>query len=143
MRPARAPRACAVVLSAAIAMGLGACQPMPEGAGTGALPTVALPGAFGSAPLIDLAGQEWQPRVDRGYVSAIGSRCAAVTLSPVGGGPRVHRSACLEDGAWQIMVPLALGLGEPDPRFPPLSDPTVPPAPPAAPPPAFKLRSSS
>ena len=83
-------------------------------------------GAFGTAPLVDQSGRAWQPRVGRSYVSATGHACSTVALTPAGAGMAVQRVACLQDGAWTIVVPLALAPGEADPRFAPIADPTAP-----------------
>ncbi len=116
----------AAMLAGAAAF-LGACEPLPGEPAAGVTTAVATPsGAFGSVPLVDLNGRSWQPRVGQGYVSALGDSCARVTLTPVGAGMPLQRIACLQNGAWTIVVPLALAPGEADARFAPIPDASAP-----------------
>lgn len=113
-------------LVAGVILVLAACTPVAPAPGTAvaaASAAVATPtAAFGTAPLVDQGGRTWQPRINRTYVSAMGTSCATVTLSPVGAGLPVQRVACLKDGKWDFVVPLSLSPGEPDPRFAPIPE---------------------
>jgi len=84
--------------------------------------------SFGTEPMVDQNGLSWQPRVLRRYVSAAGHECLSLGLTPIGAGVPVRRAACFDKDQWQVLPPLALTPGEPDPRFTPFQATAVAPA---------------
>lgn len=111
-------------MAAALALAplsLAACA-TPAGSGGAVTGTGAgVPAATLSQPFVDTAGRSWAPVVERSYISAVGSDCSMVALTPLAGGLPIRRAVCAEGGKWVVLAPLSLAPGEADPRFSPIS----------------------